>query len=126
MSKTNIGLVEYCKTQLGKPYWYGTFGHKSTETLLKQKKMQYPNYYKSTDYYNQLGEKVHDCSGLIKGYFFCENENSYYSPRLYAKYQYLDSNIKYDYCNKKGHIKTIPDIPGVLVFMPRTCRSLYW
>lgn len=23
LMKTNIGLVEYCKAQLGKPYWFG-------------------------------------------------------------------------------------------------------
>ena len=32
MTKTNTGLVEYALTQLGKPYWWGTFGrHSNTE-----------------------------------------------------------------------------------------------
>lgn len=26
MPKTNAGLVAYAKAQLGRPYWWGTFG----------------------------------------------------------------------------------------------------
>ena len=44
--KTNYGLVEYAKAQLGKPYWYGTFGQIGTEALYTAKKKQWPVYYK--------------------------------------------------------------------------------
>ena len=30
MSKTNTGLVAYAKAQLGKPYWWETFGQKAS------------------------------------------------------------------------------------------------
>lgn len=45
MSKTNKGLVEYCKAQLGNPYWYGCFGQTSSRQLYATKKKQYPNQY---------------------------------------------------------------------------------
>ena len=47
MSKTNIGLVAYAKAQLGKPYWYGTFGQTGTASLLESKARQYPSFYTS-------------------------------------------------------------------------------
>ena len=38
MAKTNDGLVNYAKAQLGKPYWYGTFGNTASKSLLNSKK----------------------------------------------------------------------------------------
>ena len=82
--KTNLGLVEYCKAQLGKPYWYGTFGHKASENLLRQKSAQYPQYYKDDDFIEQYGLKVHDCSGLVKGYIFSDTADAFYNPNNYT------------------------------------------
>ena len=45
MEKTALGLVEYAKAQLGKPYWYGTFGQSASKSLYDQKKSQYPQRY---------------------------------------------------------------------------------
>ena len=36
--KTGQGLVEYAKAQIGKPYWWGTFGNIATPELLAYKK----------------------------------------------------------------------------------------
>ena len=33
MKKTNTGLVDYAKAQLGRPYWMGTFGQIATEHI---------------------------------------------------------------------------------------------
>ena len=70
MGKTNTGLVEYAKAQLGKPYWYGTFGQISTTSLYNYKKKQYPDQYQWACPSSQLGVRVHDCIGLIKGYLW--------------------------------------------------------
>ena len=35
MTKTNAGLVEYCRAQLGLPYWYGTFGQTASASHKK-------------------------------------------------------------------------------------------
>ena len=120
--KTNIGLVEYCKAQLGKPYWYGTFGHEATESLLRQKSAQYPKYYNDDNYIEQYGQKVHDCSGLVKGYLFCETPDGFYKT-YDAK---IDGGIDIEHCSENGDISTMPDMKGVLVFYPRTCGCLCW
>ena len=114
LSKTNIGLVEYAKNQLGKPYWYGCFGQISTETLYQQKKNQYPKYYTAKDYSKQYGQKVHDCIGLIKGYLWSDNSNS--TPK-YNPQQDVNVDGMLSKCTESGVISTMPNVPGVLVFM---------
>lgn len=113
MSKTNIGLVEYAKAQLGNPYWYGTYGATASESLYKAKKKQYPQYYTATDFPSQYGKRVHDCVGLIKGYWWSETPTS--APK-YNKNQDTSANGLRKACIEQGDISTIPEIPGVCVF----------
>ena len=119
--KTNKGLVEYCKAQLGRPYWYGTFGHKASASLYRQKSAQYPVYYKADDYVEQYGEKVHDCSGLIKGYLFCDTPDGFYTTYD----SQIDGGINLANCTRQGIIADLPEIEGLLLFKPRTCWSLH-
>ena len=72
MAKTNMGLVEYAKAQLGRPYWMGTFGQFATEWLYNYNKGRLPAYYTDKDFPSQYGQKVHDCIGLIKGQYIFE------------------------------------------------------
>ena len=113
MSKTNIGLVEYVRAQLGKPYWFGTFGQTATELLYKSKKKQYPNYYTAQDFQAQYGQRVHDCVGLIKGYLWSDTPESL--PKYRAS-QDTSADGMLALCWEKGNISTMPDVPGVLVF----------
>ena len=117
--KTAKGLVEYAKAQLGLPYWYGTFGNIATEALYAMKKKDYPKYYNwaGTPYDNfpsQYGKRVHDCVGLIKGYLWSDTPTS--KPD-YNGSQDTSANGMLARCKENGSIATIPDIPGVLVFM---------
>lgn len=114
MSKTNIGLVEYAKAQLGKPYWYGCYGNIATKALYDYKKSQYPQYYTDKDFESQFGQKVHDCIGLIKGYLWSDTPTSV--PKYNVK-QDVSANGMLDKCQEKGDMSTMPQIPGVLVFM---------
>lgn len=116
MSKTNIGLVKYAKVQLGRPYWFGTFGQLATESLYQSKKKQYPNYYTAKDFQSQYGQKVHDCIGLIKGYLWSDTPTSI--PK-YNSSQDVSADGMLAKCKEKGSISTIPELPGVLVFSPR-------
>ncbi len=115
MAKTAKGLVEYAKAQLGKPYWYGTFGQAASKSLYTQKKKQYPSYYE----WSYAGEtaKVHDCVGLIKGYLWCDSPED--NTPLYNSAQDKSANGLRDICTTKGAMSTMPDVPGVLVFMDR-------
>lgn len=64
---------------------------------------------------DQYGQKVHDCVGLIKGYLWSENLSS--TP-IYNSKQDKDVNGMKANCVETGNIKSIPELPGVLVFMP--------
>ena len=113
--KTNKGLVEYAKAQLGKPYWYGSFGQLGTKDFYEQKKRQYPSYYQWSYESKDATQKVHDCVGLIKGYIWCESPTS---PKYtYNGAQDKSANGMYEACKIKGAIGSIPEVPGVLVFM---------
>lgn len=114
MTKTNTGLVEYALAQLGKPYWWGTFGQTASAALLAQKRTQYPEYYTADDFASQFGQKVHDCVGLIKGYRWCDTPDS---EPVYKSVQDVAVRGLYMSCPESGSIDTMPDIPGVCVFM---------
>lgn len=117
MEKTAAGLVAYARAQLGRPYWYGTFGNKATKSLLNDKAKQYPSHYKPLrmdKYKMQLGARVHDCVGLIKGYLWSKDANS--SPKYNAA-QDVNADGMLKRCKEQGKISTLPEIPGVLVFM---------
>ncbi len=115
MDKTNIGLVQYAKAQLGKPYWYGTFGQRSTTALYSAKKKQYPAHYQWACPTSQIGIKVHDCVGLIKGYLWCDNAEDMLPD--YKMSQDVSANGMLEKCKEKGAISSMPDLKGILVFM---------
>lgn len=119
---TNKGLVTYCQAMLDykSPYWYGTFGQIANEELYVEKKKAYPDQYNKwskASFSEQYGKKVHDCSGLIKGYFMTPGSSSYpTAPAKYdAKYD-LSSSALEARATEKGPISTIPELPGLIVW----------
>lgn len=99
-SKTTAGLVNYCRAQLGRPYWFGTFGNIADQNLLDYKRNDYPDYYPdpgSPAFTSQFGERVHDCVGLIKGYRWSDTPTS--TPQYVAS-QDVDVRSLYSQCNK--------------------------
>lgn len=116
--KTNTGLVEYAKAQLGLPYWYGTFGQIGTAALYQEKKRQYPNQYPPQKWTEesfkiQYGQRVTDCAGLVKGYMFSETPTS--APVYNPKYD-LSANGMMAACDQSGKIENIPEVPGLIVW----------
>lgn len=116
MSKTNTGLAEYALAQLGKPYWWGTFGQIASAGLLVQKRTQYPDRYNTygDECKKQFGQKVHDCVGLIKGYLWCDTPDG---EPIYKASQDVAVSGLFTACPESGSIDTMPDLPGVCVFM---------
>ena len=117
--KTNTGLVEYCKAQLGKPYWYGSSGEQATLELYNRLAQQTHTrkqiiQFSQLSYQKQFGQKVHDCSGLIKGYLWCKTADAFFNHKNYDAV--IDGGITYDKCTEKGNIETMPEIKGLLVF----------
>ena len=102
-SKTSAGLVQYAFAQLGRPYWYGTFGNTSSAILLGQKRRQYPDMYDVSivggeAFEDQYDKRVHDCVGLIKGYRWSDTGDS--SP-TYVPAEDVDVRGLYGQCTRK-------------------------
>lgn len=114
MKKVKV-LIDYCRAQIGRPYWCGTYGKTATEAYYQAKKKQYPNMYRQSDYYKAYGQKVHDCCGLIKGAMWCKNPDD--GAPVYVSSQ--DHSVKgfYNAATTKGKLtdKT-PIIDGTLLF----------
>lgn len=112
--KTGHGLAEYAIAQLGRPYWWGCFGQRADGALYAQKKKQYPRKYIEADYPKQYGQRVHDCVGLIKGYRWSDTPES--TPK-YVRAQDVAVEGLYAQCTQRGAITSLPETPGVCVFM---------
>lgn len=118
MIKTNDGLVDYAIKQLGRPYWYGTFGNTASQSLLDMKTEQYPSHYypsRISTYRSQFGERVHDCVGLIKGYLWSNTPDSV--PKYNAS-QDVSANGMKAVSVDGGNMATMPEQKGILVFQP--------
>ena len=116
MTKTNVGLVDYCKVQLGRPYWFSCYGQKATRQLYEDILRRYPSQvgkWPKDSYMDQLGQRVHDCSGLIKGYMFSDTPESV--PKYNSKYD-LSSGDMIKACAEQGDISTLPEIAGLLLW----------
>lgn len=119
MALTNLQLVAYCRGQLGRPYWYATYGQIGSEALYKEIARRYPEkvykWPKST-YVEQYGQRCHDCSGMIKGAVYSGGD-----PNGVPKYDAaidLSANGMIDACKEQGSFDTIPEVPGLIVWKP--------
>lgn len=125
---TNEGLVAYANSQLGNPYWYGTFGNfPANESLFNEKRIQYPAQYPpkkwtKESFVVQYGKKVCDCVGLIKGYLMnptIDASGIVKDPKTASKY-----NAKYDVsangmaelAKERGKITTLPETVGLILW----------
>jgi hypothetical protein len=104
--KTAKGLVEWAKSRLGCPYWYGADCEPCTEKLLSRLKQIHPGHYTSARlarYWDDIVNErnASDCSGLIVGYLGGADKNS---AMLFAE------NVR------SGKIDTLPEIPGLLLW----------
>ena len=117
--KNNLWIVEYAKAQVGKPYWFGTFGQVGSASLYESKKNQYPaNYppkkFTKESFVKQYGQKVHDCAGLIKGALWCDTVDDP-TPSYKASEDY-GANKFFTNATQNGKMDTFIDVPGILVF----------
>jgi len=111
-------LVDYAKAQIGRPYWYGTFGQIATEKLLAEKAAQYPKQYSATRQKKakdrgDIGQKVHDCIGLYKGALWSEGPDA---PAKYNPAQDISADGAFKKATQKGPIGSIPEIMGLGVY----------
>lgn len=115
-TKTNTGLVDYARHQVGQAYWWGCYGQVADERLLEVKTKQYPEVYKAAlydDAKEQFGKRVFDCNGLVKGYLWMDRYDS--QPR-YNPAQDCNSVGMFTNCTETGLVSSMPEIPGLVLF----------
>lgn len=116
IKKKASDFILYVQKQIGKPYWYGTYGQVATESLLKSKRNQYPYFYTADDFESQLGLEVHDCCGLVKAFMMKESADT---PPVYSSE--LDKNVRglWEMRSRvdSGYMDSFSYKPGALVFM---------
>ena len=102
------------------PYWYGMCFMQCTESRLTQKKSQYPAHYAASRmkrYYSDVaaGKYAADCVGLIKGAIWtnCGQAGLAYAVDCPD----ISANSMIQRCVEQGAIGTIPEIPGLCVWM---------
>ena len=119
MAITNTQLVNYARGQLGRGYWYGTYGQRASEQVYKQILAMYPDKvgkWPKYTYVEQYGQKVHDCAGLIKGAVWCNGEIEAV-PKYDSKTD-RSANGLIDCCVATGNADTVPNIPGLIMWKP--------
>lgn len=120
-TKNAHDLVAYAvhAWESGWGYVWGTYGNVLTESLLEYKLEQYPDGVGQFETFirsHWLDGRTADCVGLIKGYGWLDPDT------LDIKYGTngmpdIGANTMYHNATVSGPIDTIPDIPGLAVWM---------
>ena len=120
-TKNAHDLVEWAKQAHAKKWGYvwGTYDDVLTEAVLNGKVSPYPDEVGGKEEYirtHWLGGRTADCIGLIKGYawFNCDTGQIEYRSNGVRD---TGSDPMLDMATEKGTIDTMPDIPGIAVWM---------
>ncbi len=120
MKHTAEGLAAYAELCLGKKtkYMFGALMEPITEELIDRVTSRYPSHYppeRVEELRACIGTECYgtDCSGLIKSYYWGGIGSEEYDEGT-------DWNSgKLLYCSAKiGGMKTLPELPGVCLYMP--------
>ena len=119
--KNNVDLAEWARQAYAKKwgYVYGTYGEVLNESILTTKISQFPEQVGENEEFirqHWLGGRTADCIGLIKGYawFNCDTGQIEYRSNGVRD---TGSDPMLDMATEKGTIDTMPDIPGIAVWM---------
>ena len=120
-TKNNLDLAQWAiaAEKAGWGYVWGTYGPILTRSLFEMKLEQYPEDVGGYEEYiadNYIGKRTVDCVGLIKGYSWYDPQTESFGYAVNGMPD-LSANQIYEYATEKGSIDTIPDIPGLLVWM---------
>lgn len=123
---TNTKFVDCLKNilTLNTVYMWGEFGRKVTNNTINAKKKQYPSHYpeQRVKYLKTLVGRnfyAYDCAGLIKAYWMSNygKTNVVYN----SKYDKDAYDITVGNASEKGNIDSLPEIPGILLYMKGHC-----
>ena len=111
--KTPDGLVRFARAMTGSPYWKGTFGQTAVLGLLNHLRWSWPDVYNSTDYLNDLGKRVFDDAGLVKGYLWSGTEESL---PLHDRERNWTAAAMYEIAADKGRMESFDSKNGRLLY----------
>ena len=121
-TKNAQDLVAYATNawESGWGYVWGTYGEVLTESMFDYKLRQYPEgvgKYAAFIRSHWIGRRTTDCVGLIKGYGWLDPETM---TIQYGSHGMLDlgANGMCQTAQVKGPMTTMPDTPGLAVWMP--------
>ena len=127
--KNNTDLVRWAKLALQDRWGYvlGTFGQVLDEPLLDYKLEQYAadvspeeNFIRS----HWIGGRAADCVGLIKGYVWYNADTGGIDYGAYGLPD-VDAGGMFRLAAVKGPISTMPDVPGLAVYIQGKHIGIY-
>lgn len=122
-TKNNLDLVKWCNNAVknGWGYVWGGYGQVCTEAFLDRQAQLFPAENQAGGVMRETGEKwlgkrVTDCIGLIKSYAWYNPENG---EIVAGSNGFTDcgANSIWNYVKESGDISTIPETPGLAVWM---------
>ena len=119
--KTADGLASYARAQLGAPYWRGAYGQVATLGLLNHSRWSWPDDFGKAGFLDELGARVFDDAGLIKGYLWSSSPSA--RPR-YDKLCDWSSAELYEHAEAKGDIGSFDYGNGRLVYAGETPETI--
>jgi hypothetical protein len=123
-TKNNLDLVKWCKNaeQSGWGYVYGGYGQVCTKQYLDQQASLFPGNNEAGGEMRKVGEKwlgkrMVDCIGLIKSYAWYNADSG---KIVVGSNGFTDcgANSIWSNVTESGAISTMPDTPGLAVWMP--------
>ena len=120
-TKNNLDLVQWAieAHSSGWGYVWGTYGHVLTRNYYEAKLAQYPEgvgNYADFILANWLGKRTADCVGLVKGYCWFDPEAQSIGYAVNGMPDIATEQM-IEWCDEKGSISTMPEIPGLLLWM---------
>lgn len=120
-TKNNLDLVQWAieAHSSGWGYVWGTYGQVLTRSYYEAKLAQYPEgvgNYADFIQANWLGKRTADCVGLIKGYCWFDPEAQSIGYAINGMPDIATEQM-IARCDEKGSIDTMPEIPGLLLWM---------
>ncbi len=120
-TKNNLDLVQWAieAHSSGWGYVWGTYGHVLTRSYYEAKLAQYPEgvgNYADFIQANWLGKRTADCVGLVKGYCWFDPEAQSIGYAINGMPDIATEQM-IEWCDEKGSISTMPEIPGLLLWM---------
>lgn len=116
---TAEGLLSFARQCLDIPtvYIWGTLGEKATASLIDRCRRDYPEKFDDMKLHGlkpfcRKGYRGFDCSGLLKRYVMGGLDHYHYSRE-----KDLNSASLFAASQRKGPIDTLPEIPGICLFM---------